>query len=47
MLEKKMKGGEWRGKLGDYAPTDDPNGKVLGLIGLGAIGKVCIPDILT
>ena len=41
MLEKTMKAGEWRGKMGVYAPTDDPYGKVLGLIGLGAIGKAC------
>ena len=39
-LEKTMKQGLWRGKLGVYAPTDDPDGKTLGLIGLGAIGKV-------
>ena len=42
MLEKTMNAGLWRGKLGVYAPTDDPQGKVLGLIGLGAIGKVSL-----
>lgn len=39
-LENTMKQGLWRGTLGEHAPTDDPNGKTLGLIGLGAIGKV-------
>lgn len=36
--ERSMKSGAWRGGL---APTKDPSNLTLGIVGMGAIGKVC------
>lgn len=36
--EKSLKNGTWRGGL---APTRDPSNLTLGIVGMGAIGKVC------
>ena len=35
--EKEVREGRWKDKI---IPTDDPEGKTVGIIGLGAIGKV-------
>jgi lactate dehydrogenase-like 2-hydroxyacid dehydrogenase len=39
--QKTLREGTWRGKInGQLMPTRDPSGLILGLVGMGAIGKV-------
>jgi len=40
--ETGLKEGKWRG---DHVPSKDPSGLTLGIVGLGAIGKVGLPII--
>jgi lactate dehydrogenase-like 2-hydroxyacid dehydrogenase len=40
-LQTNIRNGHWRGPVpGPLAPTRDPSGMTLGIIGMGAIGKV-------
>lgn len=41
-LQTSIANGTWRGGL---APARDPSGLKLGIIGMGAIGKVCAEDL--
>lgn len=39
--QKTLREGTWRGKInGQLMPSKDPSGLVLGIVGMGAIGKV-------